>query len=173
MDAGRIAFTTGGKWLTAPLSSPLEVQPGDTIEVEGETVHLKRDGYYIDSRTIGSATDFALQPFAEPTELTHVVFYQEKPMPAAAVTINEVTVNQTSGTITAKFSNGNSREFTNWEQLVGEVDNYDTDDTHAENLLLLGVVRRSPDGSNLDILNGSSCTIDGSAANPVQFSINE
>jgi hypothetical protein len=173
VDNGLIAFTAGGKWLTAPLSPPLEVQPGDTIEVEGTTAWLKRDGHYITSRTIRNATEFTLQPFSEPHTIDHVTFYESKPMPAAAVTINDVVVNQTTGTVTAKFSDGSQDEYTDFAALVADVEDLDTDTAIARKLLLLGVIRRSPDGSNLDVLNGSSCTIDGSAANPVQFSINE
>lgn len=173
MDAGRILFTAGGKWVTAQLSSPIDVLPGDILEVEADTVWLKRDGHYIASRTIGAESEVEPEPFAQSHLITHVTYFRRKPMPAAAVTLNDIVVNQSTGTITAKFSDGTQDEYQDFAALISAVDNYDTDTEHAKKLLLLGVIRRSPDGSNLDVLNGSSCTIDGSAATPVQFSMVE
>lgn len=94
-------------------------------------------------------------------------------MPAAAVTLTDVIVNQTTAVIRAKFSDGGELEFQDFASLLATVEDYDTATDHAKNLLLLALIRRSPDGSNLDALNGSSCTIDGQAATPVQFSLSE
>lgn len=173
MDLGRIATTDKGNWMTSPLSSPIQVLPGDSLEVEGSTVWLKRNDHYIDSRTIGVANVFVPVAFSEHHTLDHVIYWRKKPMPAAAVTITNVTVNQASGVIRADFSDGTQNEFADFATLLSAVEDYDTATDHAKNLLLLALIRRSPDGSNLDALNGSSCTIDGQAATPVQFSLTE
>lgn len=173
MDPGLVANTDKGRWMRAPLSAPLSVTIGDRVEVEGTTAWLLRGEHYVDSREIGESVEYEPPALVAPHELTEVIFFRRDPMPAAAVTLTNVTINQTSGVIRADFSDGSQLEHSDFAALVSAVDEYDTQTDHAKNLLLLALVRRSPDGSNLDALNGSSCTIDGQAANPVQFSLNE
>lgn len=173
MDLGRIIKTSGGKWRQATLSAPLVTLPGDVLELDGSTVWQKRAGYYINSSTISEPTDYEPQPFELSQTISTVLFFEGKPMPAAAVTLTDVSINQGTGTVTVNWSDGSSQEYASFESLVNAVDDYDTNTEHAKGLLLLALVRRTPDGSNMDALNGSSITIDGIAATPVQFSLNE
>lgn len=91
-------------------------------------------------------------------------------MPAVSATIQNVAVNQTTGTIRFDFTNGTQREFADFEALQTLANSYDSDVTRAEDLAIVSAVRRSPDGSNLDVCNGVTCTVDGAANVPVSYS---
>jgi len=149
----------------------LERQPGDVYDFAGGVLKQYRAGNLIAERTLGAGLPFIPGPETGTGLLETVYFFQETKMPGIAETLTDVVQSQPSGIITAKFSGGENIEYPTFADLKTAVEALDTDGDVARKLLLLKLVRSSPDGSNLDALNGSTCTIDGNAATPVQFSL--
>lgn len=173
MDAGLIAQTKGGDWRQAPLDSPLSGVAGDIVEIDGTTAWLNRGGFYVASREIGGESEYDPQAFSGPFTVDRVVFFRRNAMPGIATTLVNASVDVGTGEVSVTFSDGETLSFPDFATLVSTVQAYDTNTTHAKNLLLLALVRRNPDGSNLDLLNGSSCTVDGIAAEPVVMTLTD
>lgn len=172
MDLGRIARTEKGRWKRAPLSSPVAVLKTDVVEVEDGKAWILRNGHYVDSRDINFAakTDLTLVPMSEPHTLTEVYFWERDPMPSVSATITNSTINQSTGLVRINFSSGDQREFSDFAALQAVAEGIDSSVEMAQDLAILALVRRSPDGSNLDVCNGMCVTIDGAASQPVSYS---
>lgn len=170
MDPGIIAATDGGEWRQQPLNLPLPVLGGDVLNITGNTLQLIRHGNVVATRTLGAETTFATQPIADSQTLTHVIHFRRTPVPSVSATITNTTINQASGVVRVNFSSGDQREFADFAALQAVADAIDTDPAKAQDLAILALVRRSPDGSNLDVCNGMGVTIDGAANQPVAYS---
>lgn len=170
MDPGIIAATDGGEWRQQPLDSPLPVLAGDLLNVVGNTLQLIRGGLVVATRSLGPAISFATQPIAASQTLTHAIHFRKTPMPSVSATITNTTINQSTGVVRVNFSSGDQREFADFAALQAVADAIDTDPAKAQDLAILALVRRSPDGSNLDVCNGMGVTIDGAANQPVAYS---
>ena len=166
-DPGIIAQTEGGEWRTAPLSSPLTVQPGDRVEIDGTTAWLWRNGYYIDSREIGESEPYTPEAFEGPQTLDRVVFYRSSRMAAVATTLTNVTIDP-NGTVRVNFSDGSEREVS-VASMEAIADGLDTNVTLAQDILLAKLIREQPSLDDPDALNGSTVSIDTQGATPIVY----
>ena len=161
-----------GEWRHVSFSPPFNQLPGDTYRTSGNVVYLVRGGVDVDARLITTSTLYTPPAVTVSQSVSELVFFRSKPMRPATATVVNVTQSG-AGAINVQFSNGNGRAFDSWAQLGELADQRDGTTTLAEDLLITKIFRNSPDGSNMHTCDGASCTIDGDAANPVQFDFPE
>ena len=150
------------------VSPPLMRKPGDEFALVPGKIQQWRGGNLIAERTIDVLGSPVVTNDFFGTSIGH--FYLEQVMGVSA-TITNVTINQVTGQINTVFSDGQGRQYSNWADFVAQRGGLDADNELCRSLLELRLLGVTPDGSNLDALNGSTVTIDRQAATPVQFSL--
>jgi len=171
-DPGQIASTGRGEWRKAPLAESFTNKIGDFVVQDGTTLKLIRNGQVVLTREAldEQSSPWVPQPLQEVHTFEEVIYFRSNPMQGVTATLVNVTQNQTTGEIAAFFSDGAQLTFADWATFTGEAAVMDSDPATAQKLLLCKLYRATPDGSNLDALNGANCTIDGSSSAIVSFS---
>ena len=154
----------------APVTPPLQAQAGDELVRIGNVLKLVRGGEVVATATIGQPEPIDSGEITTARTIASIFEVEEIRMPSVSATITGVNVNVTSGIISVNFSNGDQREFADFSEMQVLAQGYDSSAVTAQNLAILALVRRSPDGSNLDVCNGMSVLIDGAANVPVSYS---
>ena len=88
-------------------------------------------------------------------------------MAGQSVVLTRVTENQSSGIITFFFSNGNSREFPDWENVGTSLGVMDQESTLAENILAYKSFVNSKDGTNKTTMLDVNCAVNFEAGTPI------
>lgn len=164
-------MTTRVELSEVPVTPPLSVLAGDVLERDGNTINVIRGGNVVASATLGTPEPIESGEITSPRTVSSLFQVEVVPMAGITDTLVDVSVNQTTGSVTFKFSSGDNIEYQSWADAKAAGEAFDTDQANCQKALLCRLARLEPDGSNLDALNGSSCTIDGNAATPVQFSL--
>lgn len=87
-------------------------------------------------------------------------------MTSQSITCTGVSVDQNSGTIYFNTDVG-SLEFQDFEAFKTFANSLVADETFAQKLIAMKIIARSPDGANLENMNGGSATINPPADVPV------
>lgn len=161
-----LSRSENGEFVTAPLDQPVQIQIGDEVIRDGNTITVLRNGTVVAVRTFGPAS--VAPVVAQQNELiSSVLFFRSNPVSGQSVVLTGVTESQ-SGVVTFKFSNGSSREFTEgWSQVGSLLGAMDTDPTLAEDILMLKSFRNSPDGTNKLSMLDVNCAVNFDAGTPI------
>lgn len=151
------------------LPTPFSRLPGDEIRIVGNRVDVIRGGLVVQTWNLTSLASELLTAaaFVGGSELNSI-FVESRYM--ALKTLTGWQVNETSGVVTAKFSDGNQIEFGTHADGLAMADALDANGSLAETILIATAYRHSPDGTALADAIGSTCAIDTAAAsNPIIF----
>lgn len=148
------------------LSAPVTLLAGDVTGVVGNVLQVWRSGVLVETRTITPGPVVSPNPVAETRIVSELFLFQETKMPGINVALTGVVVG-TSGSVTAKFSDGENTEFASWDDLKASCVDLDTDGATARKTLLALTVARSPDGANKTNMVGGACAINTLADVPV------
>jgi hypothetical protein len=155
-----------GEFRQQLLDEPALVLPGDVVRVIGNQIVITRGNVVVGTRQlIGESEPVAGLNEAE--TVYRAIFWRAKPVPGINQVLTEVRKSATTGIITIFFSNGESREYADFETMRAAVEYLDTNNETAQDALVLRLVRRSPEGTDLENQVGSSCSINFDAAVPI------
>jgi hypothetical protein len=164
-DPGQIASTKGYRIKTAVIDPPFERQPGDRFEVEGQTIWLKRNGYYIDSRQIGPAETVEPQPM-QSAGIVDRVYWQE-PIMLTPVSTSLSDVSQpVPGSFTFTNQNGETTPAMDLEQIDAIVNEVQANADFAMKVLI-AYWRVNGGVDNPDSLNGTQYVANLGAITPI------
>ncbi len=151
------------------LPMPFSRLPGDEIRIVGNRVDLIRGGLVVETWNLSSLASELLTAAAFVGGSEIDAFYLENRY-MALKTLTGWSVNETTGIVTAKFSDGNNIEIGTHADGVAMADALDANGGLAETILIATAYRHSPDGTALADAIGSTCSIDTAAtAHPIIF----
>lgn len=151
------------------LAVPFEWQTSDSLVMRGTVAEQWRSGVKIDSRNLAAEmSEQLIVPELVGGNVVQSIYVENRYM--ALKTLTGWQVNETTGIVTAKFSDGNNIEIGTHADGVAMADALDANGSLAETVLIATAYRHSPDGTALADAIGSTCAIDTAAAsNPIIF----
>lgn len=161
-----IASQDSGQFYTAPLDAPLQIHIGDEVIRDGNTITVIRGNQVVATRTIGQA-QVAITAAQYAETVSSVVFFKENPVAGQSVVMTGIQQNQTTGVVLVRYSNGNQREFSSWEEINTSLGEMDQQPDLAEKILALKAYRNSPDGTDKTTMLDVNCTINFDAGTPI------
>ena len=138
--------------------------PGDEFRRAGNVIEMVRAGVVIASRPVVLSTQLVAAERVGPAGI--IAFFEEYAMPGQIVTLVAVTKNNTTGSVTFRYSNGDSLEFASWNDAKSAVAYLDTQPLVCEHALVAKTAANSPDGTNIENMVGASMSADFSADVP-------
>lgn len=147
------------------LPQAFTLNPGDEVKLAGGMLQVWNGNTIISTFPVTLGPQTSIGPAAESRTIHTLFLVEEVKMPGVTSAITGAERNP-NGSIVVHFSS-NNREFGSFEELMSTVASLDTTTELAEDILLMKLVQRSPDGSNLENMNGGSCTVNRDAAEPV------
>lgn len=166
----RIIFYELAMTPPVPMSA---VQAGDRFvidEVTHNALHLRGVTIVSERATDWPGTYLGESPAVPANDgIYHLVQGRLKPMAGQVVSLTRVNHNSATGVVVLFFSNGNTREYQSWAEMVQVVRALDEQPDTAETLLLLKAARTSPDGTNMEAMVGAQVSVNGHASEPVVF----
>ena len=161
-----LSRSENGEFYTAHLNQPVQIQVGDEVIRDGNTITVIRGGLVVAVRTFGAAS--VAPVVAEANELiSSVLFFRSNPVAGQSVVIVSVTEHPTSGIIRFKYSNGNEREFPSWAGVGEALGVMDQQSTLAEDILAYKSFVNSPDGTNKTTMTSVNCAVNFQAGTPI------
>lgn len=156
-----------GEFRRQSLDEPFLVQVGDIPVIAGNQIVFMRDGVVAGTRTITGIAEQVSVASQIQESVNSVIYFWRKPVPGQSIVLIRITENATSGIITFYYSNGVSREFTNWADVGATLGVMDQESTLAENILAYKSFVNSPDGTNKTTMVDVNCAINFEAGTPI------
>ena len=161
-----LASQDNGQFYKASLNQPLQIQVGDQVIRDGNTITVIRGNQVVATRTIGQA-QVAITAAQYAETVSSVVFFRSNPVAGQSVVMTGISQNPTTGVVIVRYSNGNQREFTSWEEITTTLGEMDQQPDLAEKILALKAYRNSPDGTDKTTMLDVNCTINFDAGTPI------
>jgi len=147
--------------------TPLVVRAGDSVQQIGNQIVVIRDGQVIATRELSGESVSVPSVVDADHVIDRAIFFRRNPVAGQSVVLTRVAENQSSGIITFFFSNGNSREFSDWENVGTSLGVRDQESTLAENILAYKSFVNSKDGTNKTTMQDVNCAVNFEAGTPI------
>ena len=157
---------SSGQFFTAPLDAPLQIQVGDEVIRDGNTITVIRGNVVVATRTIGQAQVAATAAQFDES-VSSIIFYKGNPVAGQSVVLNRVTENATTGVITFHYADGSGVEYPNWAAVGQQLGVMDQQAELAQQIIALKSFRNSPDGSNKTTMVDVQCAVNFDAGTPI------
>lgn len=162
-----IFATTPGHSLCEATFEPFTgVQKTDTIEHDRAKVYLVRNGIRIQERELQAVQVVVPEPVQTLDEISKIRFYRNDHMAGIAVTLTGARI-QENNHVAVDFSDSTSMEFSSIEELTVIADSLDQNIGLAKQVLVAQLIRAQPSLDDPHAIDGTTCAIDTSAAQPV------
>ena len=157
---------SSGQFFTAPLDAPLQIQVGDEVIRDGNTITVIRGNVVVATRTIGQAQVAATSAQFSET-VSSVVFFRSNPVAGQSVVMTSISQNPTTGVVLINYSNGTQKEYASWSDIEAQLGVMDQQSQLAENIIALKAYRNSPDGTDKTTMLNVQCAVNFDAGTPI------
>lgn len=148
------------------LDPPFAVLAGDRFPVDRSTstIYQIRGTAIVDSRVVSfPGALIGETPAAESDGVFgRILIWEEHRMPGVTISITKIR-RGTAEQVYVDFSNGDQLPFETLADVASVADEVDASVTIAQKILIMKMIRESPDGAKLGAAEGSQVSINGSA----------
>lgn len=161
-----LASQDSGKFYKASLNQPLQIQVGDQVIRDGNTITVIRGNQVVATRTIGQA-QVAITAAQYAETVSSVVFFRSNPVAGQSVVLSRVSENTTTGEILFRFADGSEIGYENWQAVGTQLGSMDQSPELAQQIIALKSFRNSPDGANKTTMVDVQCAVNFDAGTPI------